>query len=73
MLLNSFVRTLLIFFKLYRTISCFHQIQEYFAQLFNVFFQLYSLRYFHYDLVNEVLLANERQSREIEQDEQILF
>ncbi len=73
MLLNFFIRTLLIFIKLYRTISCFHQIQKYLAQLFNVSSQLYSLRYFHYDLVNEVLLANERQSREIEQNEQILF
>jgi hypothetical protein len=54
-------------------ISCFHQIRKYLAQLFNVSFQLYSLRYFHYDFVNEILLANERQSREIEQDEQILF
>ncbi len=73
MFLNSFVRTFLIFIKLYRTIFCFHQIQKYLAQLFNVFFQLYFLRYFHYDLVNEVLFANERQSREIKQDEQILF
>jgi hypothetical protein len=60
MLLNFFIRTFLIFIKLYRTISYFHQIQKYLAQLFNVFFQLYSFRYFYYDLVNEVLFANKR-------------